>query len=112
MRCRDPGRADALKELAASPVGCVRIMQLEVTDETSIASLKSALGDQPIDILINNAGINATRRAYSSERIDVEGWLYTLRVNALAPILIAQALHDNLIRGSEKRLVAIIRLKR
>ncbi|MCK1709604.1 SDR family oxidoreductase [Bradyrhizobium sp. 143] len=105
--CRDPEKADALKELAASSGGRVRIVQLDVANEASIASLKRSLSDQPIDILINNAGINGTPKAQSANCIDPEGWMTTMRVNALSPILIAQALRDNLRRSSEKKLVAI-----
>lgn len=101
--CRDPARADALKELAASFGDRVRIIELDVADESSINSLKRVLADEPIDILINNAGINGL----SVSQIDAEGWMATMRVNALAPMLIAQALRDNLRRGSEKKLVAI-----
>lgn len=104
--CRDPGGADALKELATSTGRRVRITALDVADEASITSLKSALGDQPIDILINNAGISVPS-ARSADRIDSEIWMTTLRVNALAPMLIAFALRDNLKRSSEKKLVAI-----
>lgn len=105
--CRDPARADALKELAASAGGRVQIMQLDVADEGSIASLSRALGDRPIDILINNAGINGTPKAQTANCIDAEGWMKTMRVNALSPMLIAQGLRENLRRGREKKLVAI-----
>ncbi|MCC8940191.1 SDR family oxidoreductase [Bradyrhizobium sp. Arg68] len=105
--CREPAKADALNKLAASSGVRVRIMQLEVADEASIASLKRTLGDQPIDILINNAGINGTPNAQTAEHIDAEGWMTTLRVNALAPMLVTLALRDNLKRGREKKLVAI-----
>lgn len=104
--CRDTARADGLKELAVSS-GRVRILQLDVADEASIASLKRTLGDQPIDILINNAGINGTPKPQSADRIDPENWLTTMRVNALSPMLIAHALRENLKRSSEKKLVAI-----
>lgn len=104
--CREPARADALKELAAASGRRVRIIQLEVANDASIASLKGALGDQPIDILINNAGIIGPE-PQSADQIDANGWMTTLRVNALAPILIALALRDNLRRSSEKKLVAI-----
>lgn len=104
--CREPAKADALKELAAASGSRARILPLDVADETSIASLKRALSDQPIDVLINNAGILGPE-VQSATRIDAEGWMRTLRVNALAPILVAQALRDNLRRSSEKRLVAI-----
>lgn len=104
--CREPAVANALKDLAVVSGGRVQIMQLDVSDETSIASLKRALNEQPIDILINNAGILGPE-TQSDDDIDAEGWITTLRVNALAPILIAQALRDNLRRSSEKKLVAI-----
>lgn len=55
--CRDPATAGDLKDLAGSSGNRVRILPLDVADEGSIASLKDALGDQPIDMLINNAGI-------------------------------------------------------
>jgi NAD(P)-dependent dehydrogenase (short-subunit alcohol dehydrogenase family) len=104
--CRNPETAEALKELVSSSGGRVRIMRLDVAEEASIASLKDRLGDQPIDILINNAGIVGPEDQ-SADGIDAEGWMTTLRVNALAPILIALALRDNLKHGSEKKLVAI-----
>ncbi|KRQ02879.1 hypothetical protein AOQ73_17375 [Bradyrhizobium pachyrhizi] len=103
--CRDPAKADALKELVASSDGRVRILQLDVADETSIASLKDVLGDEPIDILINNAGIGSGGLAASS--IEPNNWMTATRVNALAPMLIAQTLRDNLKRSTEKKLVAI-----
>jgi NAD(P)-dependent dehydrogenase (short-subunit alcohol dehydrogenase family) len=104
--CRDPAAASALNELAASSDGRVRVMPLDVADEGSIAALQRALGDQPIDILVNNAGVMGPR-AQSADRIDADGWLATLKVNALAPMLVAQALRDNLRRGHDKKLVAI-----
>ncbi|MEY9126990.1 SDR family oxidoreductase [Bradyrhizobium yuanmingense] len=101
--CRHPTKADELKALAASSSGRVRIIPLDVADESSIASLKRTLGDQPIDILINNAGITGL----SADRIEAEGYMTTMRVNALAPMLIAQTLYDNLRRSTQKKLVAI-----
>lgn len=104
--CRSPESADALNQLTAACNRRVQIMQLDVADETSIASLKHALGDRPIDIVINNAGMSDPS-ARSPDRIDTEIWMKTLRVNALGPMLVAYALRDNLRRGSEKKLAAI-----
>lgn len=104
--CRDAARAEALEEFAAAASGPLTIMELDVADQASISRLKHALGDQPIDILINNAGIIGPIDQ-SADFIEAEGWMTTLHVNALAPMLIAQALRENLRRGSEKKLVAI-----
>jgi NAD(P)-dependent dehydrogenase (short-subunit alcohol dehydrogenase family) len=99
--CRTPARAEALKALADQHPGKVRLLALDVGDAAQIERLKGELAGQPIDILINNAGV------YGPSDVDPEAWLETFRVNAIAPMLIARALHDNLRRGREKKLVAI-----
>jgi NAD(P)-dependent dehydrogenase (short-subunit alcohol dehydrogenase family) len=104
--CREPGKADALKALAASSAK-VRIVLLEVGDEASIANLTRELGDQPIDIVINNAGINGTPRPQSADALDADNWMYTMRINALCPMLISHSLRENLKRGTQKKLVSI-----
>lgn len=101
--CRNPEKAEPIKELIASCDGRGSVMPLDVSSETSIATLRDALGAQPIDILINNAGVGGL----SSDRIDADGWMTTMRINALGPMLMAQSLKDNLMRGSGKKLVAI-----
>jgi NAD(P)-dependent dehydrogenase (short-subunit alcohol dehydrogenase family) len=89
--CRQPSKADALSKLAGG--GSVRVLALDVGVEGMIAD-------------INNAGI-AGPTAQSDSHVDADGWLETFRVNAIAPVLVAQALHENLKRGDGKRLAAI-----
>lgn len=101
--CRNPAGATALQELSSVTEERVRVMALDVADEKSIRTLKTNFGTTPIDIVINNAGISDP----SGENIDPDIWLTTLRVNALGPMLIAQALHENLLCSGEKKLVAI-----
>jgi len=104
--CRRPDAATELGQVAQASDGRVRILPLDVAETDSIDTLKAILDDEPIDILINNAGISGPREQ-SAKRIDPEGWLETFRVNTIAPVLVAQALHDNLKRGGDKKLVAI-----
>jgi NAD(P)-dependent dehydrogenase (short-subunit alcohol dehydrogenase family) len=99
--CRDPSKADALNAVAAEHQGRVEVLALDVADAAQIETLKGALGSRPVDILINNAGI------FGPSDFDPEGWMETFRVNSLAPVLMAQAARDNLLRGGEKKLVAI-----
>jgi NAD(P)-dependent dehydrogenase (short-subunit alcohol dehydrogenase family) len=82
------------------------MLKLDVASQADVAALKAALAGQPIDVLINNAGISGPRRQ-SSDDIDLEGWLETFRVNTVAPVALAQALHSNLKAGAEKKLAAI-----
>ena len=54
--CRDPASAKALNTLAAANKS-VRVLGVHVADGKSVAALKATLGEQPIDVLINNAGM-------------------------------------------------------
>ena len=55
--CRHPERASDLRQLAESEAGRVIIHQLDVTDDDAIATLADSLRGEPIDILLNNAGV-------------------------------------------------------
>jgi NAD(P)-dependent dehydrogenase (short-subunit alcohol dehydrogenase family) len=103
--CRDPDAAGELQALAKAS-GRVRVMNLDVASAADIAALKAALAGQPIDILINNAGVSGPRRQ-SADDIDLDGWLETFHVNTVAPVAVSQALHENLKAGAGKKLAAI-----
>lgn len=105
--CRDPASATALVALADAHDGRIDVVPLDVGSTESIRSLGTAVGDRPIDIILNNAGINGTPKPQSADEIDPENWIYTMRVNALGPLLVVQALRDNLFAGDEKKVVAI-----
>src|SRR3989338_7758317 len=54
--CRPPGSAQELQTFAQANNRII-IEQLDVTDSTEIAALSDKYRDQPIDVLINNAGL-------------------------------------------------------
>src|ERR1700676_3943974 len=54
---RSPESAKALNDLAASSGGKVTVHAMDVGDGASIAEGAKVVGDTPIDILINNAGV-------------------------------------------------------
>ena len=56
-------RPEAATELNALGV---RVEQLDVTDPESVAALKAAIGDDPVDVLLNNAGIFPSRAGIES----------------------------------------------
>ena len=96
---RRPAGADQLRELG------VELMQLDVTDQAGIAALAEALGDRPIDMLINNAGIFP--RVGDIDEVDAGAYSRTLMVNTLGPVLVTQALMPNLRASSMKRVINI-----
>lgn len=87
---------------ALEQVGARVIAGIDVADGDSIAQLKHELGDEPLDTVINNAGI-LRRDAFGS--LDYEEMLELFRVNALGPLRVTEALADNLRTGSKVAIV-------
>jgi len=76
---------------------------VDVSDEEGIAKLVDAVGDGRVDLLVNNAGILVW--GDSLEKLDVGGIKKQFEVNALAPLLITQALRARLGKGSKVALI-------
>lgn len=103
---RTPAKAAALLDLAAGSKGKVTIHPLDVGSPASIAHLATELGDQPIDILINNARVYGGDHQRPGD-IDYETWMRTLSVNTLGPVRVLEALRVNLANGREKKAIAL-----
>jgi len=84
----------------------IKVLPLDVTAPKSVAALQKALDGKPIDILINNAGVGGPR-GEPRGTIDFEAWTETFKTNAIAPMLVSVALHDNLKASQAKKLVTI-----
>ena len=103
---RVPGQAQALLDLAAASRGEITVHPLDVSSDASVAHLKEDLGDQAIDILINNAGIYGGDHQRADD-LDLAAWMRALNVNTLGPVRVFQALRPNLIKGRDKKAIAI-----
>ena len=102
--CRTPAKAEDLAALAKT--GKVRVMALDVCDASSAAGLAQVLRGEAIDILINNAGVFGPE-AQSALDSDFDGFAHTFRVNSIGPLIVSQALRDNLMAGHDKKLVVL-----
>lgn len=81
----------------------VRIIDgVDVATGDGVARLKQELGDTPLDVLINNAGI---LRRDSLKELDFDDITEQFRVNTLGPLRVTQALLDNLGEGSKVAIV-------
>ena len=81
----------------------VRVIDgVDVTDDAGVARLARELGDEPVDLLINNAGILMRE---SIEDLDFDRVRRQLEANALGPLRVTKALLPKLGPGSK---VAII----
>jgi NAD(P)-dependent dehydrogenase (short-subunit alcohol dehydrogenase family) len=111
--CRNPQSASDLQQLAAQYADRLSILALEVTDEASIAECVRQVGAQVdgIDMLLNNAGILPGGVAAREPNIGTFGqieaaaMLRVFEVNAVAPVMIAQAFADLLRKGDQPRLI-------
>jgi NAD(P)-dependent dehydrogenase (short-subunit alcohol dehydrogenase family) len=103
---RKPEKAEALNALAADNDN-LRVTQLDVTDFERVDSLALELQNQPIDILINNAGISGDTRSQFLGKMDYDNFRYVLEVNLLAPTKIAEAFYPNLLASEWKKLVVV-----
>ena len=82
----------------------IRIIEgIDVSDGEDVATLATALDGEPIDTLINNAGI---LRSDTLERIDYDAMLEQYRVNTLGPLRVTRALLSNLNEGSKVAIVS------
>ena len=90
---RTPERPGALGEVP----GGVHIHELEATDRAQQQALGAALAGEAVDVLIHNAGVYGT-------------WMRAAkvnRINAEAPIEVAEALMDAVLRSDQKKIALI-----
>ncbi|HYE52237.1 MAG TPA: SDR family oxidoreductase [Azospirillaceae bacterium] len=100
---RDPGRAEALRAVPG-----VDVRPLDVRDPAAIADFAAGLKDLTVDVLVNNAGVLGPEPDRQDARhLDPEGWVETMRVNALAPVLLTLALRPALARAARPRVATI-----
>ena len=69
----------------------------DLTDERGIEQLIRAVGAEPLDVLINNAGIAVVKPLDS---ISLGEWTNTIAVNVTAPFLLTQKLSAKMKAGS------------
>ena len=93
--CRHPGRATALNALGGEHPGRLHVLPLDVASEKSRAELVRELPlvlgeDGRLDLLINNAGVLHSGERFGQLRQEMLE--DSLRINAIGPFLLAQAL--------------------
>jgi NAD(P)-dependent dehydrogenase (short-subunit alcohol dehydrogenase family) len=105
---REPKKADDLAKLVATSGGRGTVVRLDVSDPAAISAAALRIGERfdAVDLLINNAGIwtapGQPERGSGGPLVDLrpEPVLEVLRVNALAPLLVTQALAPRLAAAS------------
>ncbi len=112
--CRSPEKADALRALA-DRFPQIEILPLDVSDHEAIEALGQQLGQRPIDLLINNAGIFGKNPPATTGFADQvfgnsdfpEDWIKPFKVNVMAPMKLTETLVENVAASRQKKIVII-----
>lgn len=110
--CRQPAEATELQALAGAHPG-VTIETLDVSDFDAIDALAEKYRGQPIDVLLNNAGIigpfpiadNIQRQHFG--QLDYPVWEQVMRTNTYAPVKMAEAFLENVAASEQKKIANI-----
>jgi NAD(P)-dependent dehydrogenase (short-subunit alcohol dehydrogenase family) len=105
--CRAPARATRLTALAASSGGRLTVHAMDVGDSGSVKACREAIGDTPIDVLINNAGVWGGLDTQVFANMDYDNWAHELNVMAMGPFRVIQAFMSNVLDGQQKKIVTI-----
>jgi NAD(P)-dependent dehydrogenase (short-subunit alcohol dehydrogenase family) len=99
--CRDPASASQLQRLAHTS-----LLSLDVTDLATVKAAARSLDGQPIDVLLNSAGITG-RPGQTVGNLDYDSWAKVLDVNTLGPTRVAEAFADHVASSNRKLIVTI-----
>ncbi len=100
--CRQPAAAEALLTLG----GDIDIHALDVVEGASVAAAKTAIGDEPIDVLLNNAGFIGQRSGRLGA-VDYDDWEVVLDINLIGPARVSAAFVDNVLTSPQKKLLTL-----
>lgn len=102
---RSPDEADELHALAANCKDMVTVLRYDAALPEAAKQLKAAVGDTPIDLLFANAGaLGGSHQSFGS--VDADDVLQLLQVNSVAPLMLVEALADN-VASSARKIVAL-----
>ena len=99
---RDPAAAPGLDGVN----GNVRVVQMDTGSPESIAAAVGEVGDQALDVVINNAGyVGGAKQGIDD--VDLDEWHRTLDINTIGPLLIARAFKANLAASGDGKLMNV-----
>ena len=100
--CRSVDQADKLAALAATSGGRLRLGAIDIADQGSVDKA-AKLASDPVDILINNAGVlGGTDQTL--DNINLDEWLNAFNVMAIGPFRVTRAFIPNLAKTKGKVL--------
>lgn len=94
-----------LDEFAAAHPKWVDIIEMDVADPAEIGRVRRKLEAEPIDVLINNAGISGPDRQSATD-MDFDGLSEAFNINTIAPLRIANAFLPN-VKAAKGKIITL-----
>jgi len=104
--CRTPSQAAQLK-LLSEQYPQLRIEQLDVSSDQQTAALKAKYIDQPVDVLLNNAGIYGTLEKQTLGNFDFDELERVFAINTIGSLRVSQAFLDNVRASEQKKIISL-----
>ncbi len=105
--CRKPKKADELRAVAEQSDGRLTMHRMDVANTDSVKDCAAEIGDVPIDILINNAGIWGGLEGQTLRHMDFDNWNHELNVMLMGPFRVVQNFLPNVLASEQKKIVTI-----
>lgn len=102
--CRSPESAMELNKLQEE--GDLLVLPLDVASSNSRENFCRAIGDQPIHLYINNAGIYGPKSTVLGS-VDEAEWEEVFKVNTIAPLKMVELLHQNLVAAQSSTIAML-----
>jgi NAD(P)-dependent dehydrogenase (short-subunit alcohol dehydrogenase family) len=83
----------------------IRHFPLDVTSDEQFRALKRELGDEPIDLLVSNAGIGLDIGQLG--RLDFSFVQQMIDVNTIGPLRLVETFIDNVAASTERRIAVV-----
>ena len=103
--CRAPEKASELLKLKQSAPDRLETVPLDVNSDAMLSNLPHVI-DEPIDILIHNAGIYGPR-SLDYDQVGVDEWMDVLRTNTVAPLMVVKTLAEKIAQSNEKKIILV-----
>ena len=105
--CRSPDKADDLLAMTAFYQN-IAIERLDLLDHEGIDALAAKYSEQPVDVLVNNAGLmRGPDKGQVVGSIDYDEFDRFYRINAAGPLKVSEAFYPNLEMGEQKVIAAL-----
>jgi NAD(P)-dependent dehydrogenase (short-subunit alcohol dehydrogenase family) len=104
---RNPLKSDALNNLATKYQELIKVQALDVADPAQIERLAQTLANEPIDVLINNAGIYPKSDSSGFGHTNYADWFTAFNINTMAPLKMVEAFVKQITLGKQKIIVTI-----